>query len=153
MASSSLLTDAQRSLQSCSPAGLTVTRLEIVDDVAQLTLAFTPEALERVVEEQLRTVGAPSDWEDPRACTEPGSPTWAYAQELAELFNEHYLKHTVFERHEGELESVLAAHGHEGTPIVVDPAYHPSCLVHVLRRLKKAHPRGATGGARASNAA
>jgi hypothetical protein len=153
MASTSLLTDAQHTLQSSSPAGLTITRLEIVDDVAQLTLAFTPEALERVVEEQLRTVGAPSDWDDPQASTEPGSPTWAYAQELAEVFNEHYLKRTVFERHEGELESVLAAHGLEGTPIVLDPAYHTSCLVHVLRRLKKARRHGSTGDAPATTAA
>ena len=146
MTTSNLLTDAQQRVQSDSPAGITVLHFEIVDDVAELTLAFTPEALERVVEEQLRAAGAPSDWAQPGSSVEAGSPTWAYALELAELFNEHYFKHVVFERVESSLEALLAEHGHEGTPIVVGPAYHPSCLVHVLRRLKAAQRRSPARG-------
>ena len=137
-----LLTDVQRYLATCSPAGLTATRLEIVDDVAELTLAFTPEALDRVLRAQLRATGGPRDWSCPEASTASGSPTWALALELAELFNEQYFKHVLFERHEAALEAVLAARGQEGTPIFLRPAYTPADLLTDLRRLKSEHLRG-----------
>lgn len=135
-------TDLQYYLESCSPAGLTLVRFELVDDVAELTPAFTPEALERVLRAQLRATGAPSDWDEPGTPTEPGSPTWAYAMELAELLNEHYFKHLLLERHERALETILMAHGLEGTPIVIRPPYAPRCLALILRRLKAEPPRG-----------
>lgn len=134
-----LFTDAQRYLRSGSPAGLTVTRFEIVDDVAELTVAFTPEALERVLRSQLEAVGTPADWDCPQACTEAGSPTWAYALELSRVFNEHYFSHVLLERHESGFEALLAAHGHEGTPVVAKPDYTPASLLPVLRRLKTEH--------------
>ncbi len=136
MTSSSLFTDAQRYLRTGSPAGLTLTRFEIVDDVAELTVAFTPEAMERVLRSQLETVGTPSDWDCPNVCTEAGTPTWAYALELSRVFNEHYFGHLLLERHEAGLEAVLAAHGHEGTPVVAKPDYTPASLLPTLRRLK-----------------
>lgn len=136
MTPSPLHTDAQRYLRSGSPAGLTVTRFEIVDDVAELTVAFTPEALERVLRSQLETVGTPSDWDCPNSCTEAGTPTWAYALELSRVFNEDYFGHVLLERHEAGFEAVLAAHGHEGTPVVAKPDYTPAALLPVLRRLK-----------------
>ncbi|MGQ1837361.1 hypothetical protein ACT4S2_02770 [Kocuria turfanensis] len=134
-----LFTDAQRYLSSGSPAGLTVTRFEIVDDVAELTVAFTPEALERVLRSQLEAVEAPADWDCPEAPTEAGSPTWAYALELSRVFNEHYFSHVLLERHEAGFEALLAAHGHEGTPVVAKPDYTPASLLPVLRRLKAEH--------------
>lgn len=136
MNSSPLLPAAQHYLRSGSPAGLTVTRFEIVDDVAELTVAFTPQALERVVRAQLEAVGAPTDWDCPNVPTEAGSPTWAYALELARVFNEHYFSHVLLERHEAGFEALLAAHGHEGTPVVAKPDYTPESLLPVLRRLK-----------------
>ena len=51
-----LATDVQRYLESCSPAGLTLLELDIVEDVAEFTLAFTPEALDRVLRTQLRAM-------------------------------------------------------------------------------------------------
>ncbi|GEO94604.1 hypothetical protein [Kocuria turfanensis] len=134
-----LFTDAQRYLHSGSPAGLTVTRFEIVDDVAELTVAFTPEALERVLRSQLEAVEAPADWDCPQAPTEAGSPTWAYALELSRVFNEHYFSHVLLERHEAGFEALLAAHGHEGTPVVAKPDYTPASLLPILRRLKTEH--------------
>lgn len=150
MPSSSLLSDAQRYLQSCTPAGLTVTRFEVVDDVAELTAAFTPDALDRVLRVQLRTTGGPADWGDPRSCTGPGTRTWAYAMELADLFNDHYFGHMLLERHEAALETILAAHGHEGTPVTARPDYTPAGLVRELRRLKDEHLGVSGGGARAA---
>ena len=117
-----LLTDVQRYLETNSLTGVTATRLEIVDDVAELTLAFTPEALQRVLRAELRATGGPCDWHSRTAPMDPGSPTWAFALELAELFNEQYFKRLVFERLEDGLELLLALHGHEGTPIVLRPA-------------------------------
>ena len=143
MRTSPLATDVQHYLESCSPAGLTLLELDIVEDVAELTLAFTPEALDRVLRTQLRTAGTPSDWDCPKASMEVGTPTWAYALELADLFNDHYFGHVVLERHEAALGEVLAAHGHEGTPVVIRPAYAPSCLALNLRRLKAEHLRTA----------
>ncbi|MFI7579539.1 hypothetical protein [Kocuria kalidii] len=139
MTTSPLHTDAQRYLRSGSPAGLTVTRFEIIDDVAELTVAFTPAALERVLRSQLEAVGTPSDWDCPNAGTEAGSPTWAYALELSRVFNEHYFNHVLLERHEAGFEALLAAHGHEGTPVVAKPDYTPASLLPLLRRLKAEH--------------
>lgn len=138
-----LATDVQRYLESCSPAGLTLLDLDIVEDVAELTLAFTPEALDQVLRTQLRITGAPSDWDCPKASMEAGTPTWAYALDLAYLFNEHYFGHLLLERHEAALGEILAAHSHEGTPIVFRPAYTPDCLALSLRRLKAEHLRAA----------
>lgn len=148
-----LRTDVQHHLEACSPAGLTATGLEIVDDVAELTLAFTPEALDRVLRVQLSTTGGPRDWHHPEASTDPGSPTWAFALELAELFNEQYFKHVVFERLENGLELLLALHGHEGTPVVLRPAYTPDTLVMALRRLKDEHVHGARRDGQVAQAA
>ena len=134
-----LFTAAQHYLRSGSPAGLTVTRFEIVDDVAELTVAFTPEALERVLRSQLGSVEAPADWDCPQACTEAGSSTWAYALELSRVFNEHYFGHVLLERHEAGFEALLDAHGHAGTPVVAKPDYTPASLLPVLRRLKAEH--------------
>lgn len=153
MTSSSLLPDAQRYLQSCSPAGLTVTRFEVVDDVAELTAAFTPDALDRVLRSQLRTTGGPADWEDPHSPTGPGTRTWAYAMELANLFNDHYFGHMLLERHEAALEAILASHGHEGTPVTARPDYTPADLVRELRRLKAEQLGLSAGVARAADAA
>ena len=136
-----LLTDVQRYLETNSLTGVIATRLEIVDDVAELTLAFTPEALQRVLRAELRATGGPCDWHSRTAPMDPGSPTWAFALELAELFNEQYFKRLVFERLEDGLELLLALHGHEGTPIVLRPAYTPDGLMLSLRRLK-AEQRG-----------
>ncbi|GAA1768532.1 hypothetical protein [Kocuria aegyptia] len=144
MRTSPLATDIQHYLQSCSPAGLELLDLDIVEDVAELTLAFTPQALDRVLRTQLATAGAPADWDCPKASMEAGTPTWAYALELSYLFNEHYFGHLLLERHETALGDILAAHGHEGTPVVFRPAYTPDCLALNLRRLKAAHLR-ATG--------
>ncbi|EYT54246.1 hypothetical protein [Kocuria sp. UCD-OTCP] len=141
MRTSPLSTAVQRYFESCSPAGLTLLELDIVEDVAELTLAFTPEALDRVLRTQLRTAGTPSDWDCPKASMEVGTPTWAYALELADLFNDHYFGHVVLERHEATLQEILAAHGHEGTPVVIRPAYAPNCLALNLRRLKAEHLR------------
>ena len=138
-----LATDVQRYLESCSPAGLTLLDLDIVDDVAELTLAFTPEALDQVLRNQLRITGAPSDWDCPKASMEAGTPTWAYALDLAYLFNEHYFGHLLLERHEAALGQILATHGYDGTPVVFRPAYTPSCLALSLRRLKADHLRSA----------
>lgn len=138
-----LATDVQRYLESCSPAGLTLLDLDIVDDVAELTLAFTPEALDQVLRNQLRITGAPSDWDCPKASMEAGTPTWAYALDLAYLFNEHYFGHLLLERHEAALGQILATHGYDGTPVVFRPAYTPDCLALSLRRLKAEHLRTA----------
>lgn len=138
-----LATDVQRYLESCSPAGLTLLDLDIVDDVAELTLAFTPEALDQVLRNQLRITGAPSDWDCPKASMEAGTPTWAYALDLAYLFNEHYFGHLLLERHEAALGQILATHGYDGTPVVFRPAYTPDCLALSLRRLKAEHLRAA----------
>ncbi|GAB2614867.1 hypothetical protein GCM10009696_20670 [Kocuria himachalensis] len=143
MRTTPLATDVQRYLESCSPAGLTLLELDIVEDVAELTLAFTPEALDRVLRTQLRTAGTPSDWDCPKASMEVGTPTWAYALDLAYLFNEHYFGHVLLERHEAALGEILATHGYEGTPVVFRPAYAPSCLALNLRRLKAEHLRSA----------
>ncbi|VEI50372.1 hypothetical protein [Kocuria rosea] len=138
-----LATDVQRYLESCSPAGLTLLELDIVEDVAELTLAFTPEALDQVLRNQLRITGAPSDWDCPKASMEAGTPTWAYALDLAYLFNEHYFGHLLLERHEAVLGQILATHGYDGTPVVFRPAYTPGCLALSLRRLKAEHLRAA----------
>ncbi|WP_035926578.1 hypothetical protein [Kocuria rosea] len=138
-----LATDVQRYLETCSPAGLTLLDLDIVEDVAELTLAFTPEALDQVLRNQLRITGAPSDWDCPKASMEAGTPTWAYALDLAYLFNEHYFGHLILERHEAALGQILAAHGYDGTPVVFRPAYTPDCLALNLRRLKAEHLRTA----------
>ena len=143
MRTSPLATAIQQYLDSCSPAGLVLLDLDIVEDVAELTPAFTPEALDRVLRAQLQTAGAPSDWDCPKASMEAGTPTWAYALELAYLFNEHYFGHLLLERHEAALQEILAAHGHEGTPVVFRPAYTPDCLALNLRRLKAEHLRAA----------
>ena len=142
MRTSPLATDIQHYLESCSPAGLTLLELDIVEDVAELTLAFTPEALQRVLRAELRATGGPCDWHSRTASMDPGSPTWAFALELAELFNEQYFKRLVFERHETDLESILAAHGHRGTPLFLRPAYTTDCLMLNLRRLKAEQVRG-----------
>ena len=55
MRTSPLATDVQHYLESCSPAGLTLLELDIVEDVAELTLAFTPEALDRVLRSWVRS--------------------------------------------------------------------------------------------------
>lgn len=141
MRTSPLATDVQHHLDSCSPAGLALLDLDIVEDVAELTLAFTPEALDQVLRNQLRITGTPSDWNCPGASMEAGTPTWAYALDLAYLFNEHYFGHLLLERHEAALGEILAAHGHEGTPVVFRPAYTPDCLALNLRRLKAEHLR------------
>ncbi|KUG56713.1 hypothetical protein AVL61_06590 [Kocuria rosea subsp. polaris] len=138
-----LATDVQRYLESCSPAGLTLLDLDIVEDVAELTLAFTPEALDQVLRNQLRITGAPSDWDCPKASMEAGTPTWAYALDMAYLFNEHYFGHLLLERHEAALGQILAVHGNDGTPVVFRPAYTPDCLALSLRRLKAEHLRAA----------
>ena len=153
MTSSSLLPDAQRYLQSCSPAGLTVTRFEVVDDVAELTAAFTPDALDRVLRAQLRATGGPADWADPHSPTGPGTRTWAFAMELVELFNDHYFGHMLLERHETALETILATHGHEGTPVTARPDYTPAALVRELCRLKDDHLGVSAGAVRAADAA
>ncbi|MEX5300220.1 hypothetical protein RCG67_15750 [Kocuria sp. CPCC 205292] len=143
MRTSPLATAIQRHLDSCSPAGIALLDLDIVEDVAELTLAFTPEALDQVLRNQLRITGAPSDWDCPKASMEAGTPTWAYALDLAYLFNEHYFGHLLLERHEAALGEILTAHGHEGTPVVFRPPYTPGCLVLNLRRLKAEHLRAA----------
>ncbi|GAA1768834.1 hypothetical protein [Kocuria aegyptia] len=144
MRTSPLATDIQHYLQSCSPAGLELLDLDIVEDVAELTLAFTPQALDRVLRTQLATTGTPADWDCPKAPMEAGTPTWAYALELSYLFNEHYFGHLLLERHEAALGQILTTHGHVGTPVVFRPAYTPDCLALNLRRLKAEHLR-ATG--------
>lgn len=153
MRTSPLATDVQHYLDSCSPAGLALLDLDIVEDVAELTLAFTPEALDQVLRNQLRITGAPADWDCPKASMEAGTPTWAYALDLAYLFNEHYFGHLLLERHEAALGQILAAHGHEGTPVVFRPAYTPDCLALNLRRLKAEHLRAAGHGTLAARAA
>ncbi|HST71964.1 hypothetical protein [Kocuria sp.] len=145
--------EAQRYLQSCSPAGLTVKRFDIVDDVAELTVAFTPEALERVLASELRATGGPTDWDDPEAPMEPGSPTWAHAMELAAFFNDDYFSQVLLARHEAALGAILAAHGHEGTPVVARPDYTPAALMLCLRALKAQHLRGPGPAAPAVHAA
>ncbi|EYT54247.1 hypothetical protein [Kocuria sp. UCD-OTCP] len=135
-------TDAQRHIESCTPSDLTLTRFEVVDDTVELTLALTPEALDRVLRTQLRTAGAPSDWNSPKASMGPGSPSWTFALELTELINERYFAHALLERHEVAVKSILTSHGYEETTVLIQLACTPGHLALSLLRLKAEHLRG-----------
>lgn len=135
-------TGARRHIASCIPADLALTRFEAVDDIVELTLALTPEALDRVLRMQLRTTGAPSDWNSPKASMGPGSPSWRFTLEIIELLNERYFTQPLLERHEAAAESILAAHGYEKTTVVIQSACTPGHLALHLLRLKAEHLRG-----------
>lgn len=142
MTYNSFFSDARHHVESCDLPGLTLTRFEVVDNVVVLTLALTSEALDRVLRTQLRTAGAPSDWNSPKASMGPGSPSWAFALELTELLNERYFTRVLLQRHEAAMESILASHGRKGMAVAIQLAYTPSHLALCLLRLKAEHLRG-----------
>jgi hypothetical protein len=136
-----MLTDVRRLVEARPPTGVRVDRFEIVDEVAELSLSFRQDVLENMLAAELASTGGPSDWDDPRAPLEEGSPTWAYAAGIAALLHHGYFNQVILAQHERDLEQVLADHGRPGTPVTATATYSPADLMPHYRRLKTAHLR------------
>ncbi|GGG48820.1 hypothetical protein GCM10011374_09050 [Kocuria dechangensis] len=134
-----MLTDVRRLIEARPPTGMQVDRFEIVDEVAELSLSFRQDVLENMLAAELASTGGPSDWDDPRAPLEEGSPTWAYAAGIAALLHHGYFNQVILAQHERDLEQVLADHGRPGTPVTATATYSPTDLMPYYRRLKTAH--------------
>jgi hypothetical protein len=139
MTTSEILQDAKNLVETRSPAGVRVDRFEIVDEVAELSLSFRQDALENMLAAELASTGGPSDWDDPSAPMEEGSPTWAYAAGIAALLHHGYFNQVILAQHERALEQLLADHGRPGTPVTATATYSPADLMPYYRSLKTAH--------------
>ena len=131
-----LLQRAKELLEPQAPGGVRVDRFEVVDEVAELAASFHESVLGNVLASELAVTGGPSDWDDPDAPLDEGSPTWGYATEMATLLNHDYFNRVILTQHGPALERLLAEHGHPGVPVVASPGYTPAVLMPYYRRLK-----------------
>lgn len=138
----------QQLLDALRPTGLRVDRFEVVDEVAELSLSFRDGALHNALASELAATGGPSDWDDPRAPLDEGSPTWGYAAGMAALLHHGYFNQVILARHERDLEQLLAAHGWAGVPVTATATYTPADLMPYYRQLKAEHLGRLDGPAR-----
>lgn len=136
-----LLQGARALMETRPPGGIRVDRFEIVDEAAELAASFHEAVLGNVLASELAVTGGPSDWHDPDAPLDVGSPTWGYATEIATLLNHDYFNRVILAQHGPALERLLAVHGHPGVPVVAVPGYTPAGLMPYYRRLKAEHAR------------
>ena len=145
---SDITRQVQQLLDTLHPVGLHVDRFEVVDEVAELSLSFRDSALRNALASELAATGGPSDWDDPRAPMDEGSPTWGYAAGMAALLHHGYFNQVILAQHERDLEQLLAAHGWAGVPVTATATYTPADLVPHYRRLKAEHLERLDGGLR-----